>query len=148
MKVILQNDVRDLGKVGDLVNVATGYARNFLFPRQLAAPATTKRMKEMEHYQKIAESKKAKVHAEKEELAKALNGVTVDFKRSAGEEDKLFGSVTTSEIAEVLKVKGFVIDKRDLSVEEAIKVLGQHKAVYKIGEGLQAEIKVNVEREG
>lgn len=147
MKVILQNDVRDLGKVGEIVNVATGYARNFLFPRQLAAPATAKRVKEVEHYTKVAEAKRAKVQAAKEEMLKSINGTTVDFTRSAGEEDKLFGSVTTACIAEALKEKGFEVDKRDLSLEEAIKVLGQHKAIYKVGEGLQAEIKVNVERE-
>ena len=147
MKVILQNDVRDLGTVGDVVNVATGYARNYLFPRNLAAPATSKKMKEVEHYQKIAEAKKAKVRAAKEELIKTLSGVTVDFTRSAGEEDKLFGSVTNNDIAEALATKGFKVDKRDISLEEPIKVLGQHKAVYKIGEGLEAEIKVNVERD-
>lgn len=147
MKVILQNDVRDLGKVGDIVNVATGYARNFLFPRQLAAPATAKRVKEVEHYQRVADAKKAKVQASKEEFVKNINGTTVDFTRAAGEEDKLFGSVTTACIADALKEKGFDVDKRDISLEEQIKVLGQHKAVYKIGEGLEAEIKVNVERE-
>lgn len=147
MKVILQNDVRDLGKVGEIVNVATGYARNYLFPRQLAAPATSKRVKEVEHYQKVAEAKKAKVKAAQEELIKQIDGTTVDFKRSAGDEDKLFGSVTTTDIADALKAKGFSIDKRDLSTEDAIKVLGQHKATYRLSEGLVAEIKVNVERE-
>ena len=147
MKVILQNDVRDLGKVGDIVNVSNGYARNFLFPKQLAAPATDKRVKQVEHFQRVAESKKAKVQAAKEEMLSKMNGTTLTFTKAAGDEDKLFGSVTTGEIATALAEQGFSVDKRDLVLDEQIKVLGQHKVVYKIGEGLSAEIKVNVEKE-
>ena len=147
MKVILQNDVRDLGKVGDIVNVATGYARNYLFPQNLAAPATDKRVKQVEHFQRVAEAKKAKVLAAKEEMIQKMNGITLTFTKAAGDEDKLFGSVTTGEIAAALNDQGYVVDKRDLEVEDQIKVLGQHKVVYKIGEGLSAEIKINVEKE-
>lgn len=147
MKVILQNDVRDLGKVGDIVNVANGYARNYLFPKQLAAPATEKRVKQVEHFQRVAEAKKAKVLAAKKQMIQEISGLTLSFVKAAGDEDKLFGSVTTSEIAEALRAKGFEVDKRDLILEEPIKVLGQHKLVYRIGEGLQAEIKISVEKE-
>ena len=76
-----------------------------------------------------------------------MNGITLTFTKAAGDEDKLFGSVTTGEIAAALNDQGYVVDKRDLEVEDQIKVLGQHKAVYKIGEGLSAEIKINVEKE-
>ncbi|MFK8137358.1 MAG: 50S ribosomal protein L9 [Bdellovibrionales bacterium] len=146
MKVILQNDVRDLGSCGDIVNVSTGYARNFLFPKQLAAPATDKKVEELKHFQAIADKRKAKVEADKKSLVEKLNGATVSFTMAAGEEDKLFGSVTTSDVADELKKQGFEIDKRDLSIEDAIKVLGQHKATFRLGEGLSADIKVNVEK--
>lgn len=146
MKVILQNDVRDLGSVGDVVNVAAGYARNFLFPRQLAAPATEKRMKELAHFQKLAEKKKVKIETEKKSLVEKINGTTVSFERKAGDEDKLFGSVTNADIAAELVKAGFAVDKRDIVIADPIKVLGQHKAVYHLSADLEAEIKVNVER--
>jgi large subunit ribosomal protein L9 len=146
MKVILKNDVKNLGKVGDLVSVAEGYARNFLFPRQLAIQATEKRQKEMAHLTKMAEAKKKKAHAQKKEQVSKLSGITLSFKRAAGDTDKLFGTVTNSEIAQALNQQSFEVDRRDVHIEEPIKLLGQHKAVVKLGEGLSAEIKISVER--
>jgi large subunit ribosomal protein L9 len=146
MKVILQSDVKDLGKVGQVVSVAQGYARNFLFPRKLAVEATEKRMKEWNHLQKVAEIKKKKAQSERQTLIEKLKGVTVTFKLQASEDDKLFGSVGAIEVSKQLSEQGFEIDKRDIQIEEAIKVLGQHKAVISLGEGLEAEISVAVER--
>lgn len=146
MKVILQKDVKNLGKVGDLVNVSTGYARNYLFPRQLANEATEKRVKEFNHLKQVAELKKKKVVAERQELVKKLQGVTIVFKASAGETDKLFGAVTNNDISNELEKSGFSIDRRDIHLEEPIKMLGQHKAIVKMGEGLEAELTVSVER--
>lgn len=146
MKVILQKDVKDLGKVGELVSVKEGFARNFLFPRKLAAEATEKRVKELEHLNRVADAKRKKAVAERQELLGKVNGTSLTFKVPAGDGDKLFGSVTTSEISRELEKKGFSIDRRDIHLEEQIKVLGTHRALIKMGEGLQATVQVVVER--
>lgn len=145
MKVVLKKDVKDLGKVGDLVNVSNGYARNFLFPRMLAEEATEKRVKETRHIQQMIEAKKKKAVAERKAVADKLSGVTVKFEATAGESDKLFGSITNIDISNELEKQGFSIDRRDIEIEP-IKMLGQHKAVIKMGEGLDAEIAVQVDR--
>lgn len=147
MKVILTNDVKNVGKVGELVRVAAGYARNFLFPRKLAVEATEKRQKELNHLVAMADRKKQKaVAARKETLAK-LADVTVSFKVPVGENDKLFGSVTTLDIAQKLEELGFSIDKRDIHLEEPIRHLGQFSAQVKFGDKLETNIKVAVERQ-
>lgn len=146
MKVILQKDVKDVGRVGELVNVSEGFARNFLFPRKLAAEATEKRVKEYEHLKRVAEAKKKKALAERQELLNKINGTTVTFKLAAGETDKLFGTVTTTDISKELQKAGFSVDRRDIVLEEPIKVLGQHKAVVRYAEGLEAKIQIAVER--
>jgi large subunit ribosomal protein L9 len=146
MKVILQKDVKNLGKVGDLVSVSAGFARNYLFPRALAAEATEKRIKEFEHLKKVAEVKKKKAVAERQELIKKLQGVQLTIKASAGETDKLFGAVTSHDISNELEKSGFSVDRRDIVLEEPIKMLGQHKALVKLGEGIEAEVAVSVER--
>lgn len=146
MKVILQKDVKNLGKIGDLVNVSNGYARNYLFPRQMAQEATEKRVKEFAHLKAVAEVKKKKAVAERQELVKKLEGVTVSFKVAAGENEKLFGTVTNNDISNELEKHGFSIDRRDIHLEEHIKMLGQHKAIVKLGDGLEASVTVAVER--
>lgn len=146
MKVILQKDVKDVGRVGELVNVSEGFARNFLFPRKLAAEATEKRVKEYEHLKRVAETKKKKAMAERQELLNKINGTTVKFKLAAGETDKLFGTVTTTDISKELQKMGFSVDRRDIVLEEPIKILGQHKALVKYSEGLEAKIQIAVER--
>ena len=146
MKVILQKDVKDLGKVGDLVNVAAGFARNFLFPRKLAQVATETREKEWAHLQKVAEGKKKKAVAERAELLNKIKGTALVFKLSAGEKDKLFGSVTNADISKKLEDNGYSVDRRDIHLEEPIRVLGQHKAVIRLGEGLETEIAIAVEK--
>jgi len=146
MKVVLQKDVKDLGKVGDAVNVKAGFARNFLFPRKLAVEATEKRIKQWQHLKQVAESKKKKANIDRKELIEKINGKSVSFKRAAGKTDKLFGSVTSHEISTELEKLGFSVDRKDIQIEEVIKVLGQHKVFVKLGEDLVAEIAVSVER--
>lgn len=146
MKVILQKDVKDLGKVGDLVNVSEGFARNLLFPRKLALEATEKRENEYNHLKRVAESKKKKALAERQETLNKIKGTTVAFKLNAGDNDKLFGTVTTSDISKGLEKLGFSIDRKDIHLEEPIKVLGTHKATIRYAEGLEAAIQVAVER--
>lgn len=146
MKVILQKDVKDIGKVGDLVNVSEGFARNFLFPRKMAAEATEKRVKEWEHLQRVATVKKKKAVTERQAVLSKINGTAVKFKMSAAETDKIFGSVTTTDVSKELEKLGHQVDRRDIHLEEQIKVLGTHKATIKMGEGLEAQIQIVVER--
>lgn len=146
MKVILQQDVKEVGKVGDLVNVSEGFARNFLFPRKLASEATEKRIKELEHLKRVADVKKKKAQAERQAQLDKVNGTTVTFKVAAGESDKLFGTVTTTDISKELSKLGHNFDRRDIHLEEPIKLLGLHKATIKFAEGLVATISISVER--
>jgi large subunit ribosomal protein L9 len=146
MKVILQKDVKNLGKVGELVNVTNGFARNYLFPRKLAQEATEKRVKEFAHLKKVAEVKKKKAVAERQELIKKIQGVAIVIKATAGESDKLFGAVTNNDISNELEKQGYSIDRRDIVLDEPIRMLGQHKAIVKLGEGLEAELAIAVER--
>lgn len=147
MKVILQKDVKDLGKVGDLVNVSSGYARNFLFPRQLAIGATESKEVEWNHLKKVAEIKKKKAVAGRQEVISKMQGLTLNFKlEAAADSEKLFGSVTTMDISKQLAANGYDIDRRDIHLEEPIKLLGQHKASVRMGEGLEAEITIVVEK--
>jgi len=147
MKVILNSDVKDVGKVGDVVNVSAGFARNFLFPRKLAEEASEHKAKQWEHLKSVAEAKKKKAIEERRGLLNKINGTSVKFKASsAADSDKIFGSITTSEISRELGKSGFSIDRRDIHLEEPIKVLGTHKASIKLGEGLEATVQVVVER--
>lgn len=146
MKVILKQDIKDVGKVGEMVNVAAGYARNFLFPRKLAAEATEKRVREFEHWKRVSESRQKKAMADRKAMLDKIATIPLVFQLNAGEEDKLFGSVTNKDISDAFEKHGFIVDKRDIVLEEPIKVLGQHKATIKMGEGLEQEVAITVER--
>ena len=147
MKVILQKDVKDLGKVGEVVSVKQGFARNFLFPRRLAEVATEDRMKEWQHLQRVAEVKQKKAEEERKSVADKVNGITITFKRQAGDNDKLFGSVTTHDISLALAEQGFEIDRKDVKMDDVIKQLGQHRAEIVWSENTKAEISISVEKE-
>ena len=147
MKVILQKDVKDLGKVGDMVNVKEGYARNFLFPRKLALVATENKLTEWTHLKKVSEIKKKKAVVGRQEIINKMQGLTLNFKlEAATESEKLFGSVTTMDISKELEKHKYQIDRRDIHLAEPIKQLGQHKAFVRMGEGLEAELTVVVEK--
>jgi large subunit ribosomal protein L9 len=146
MKVILAKDVKDVGKTGEVVTVSAGFARNFLFPRKLASEATEKRVQEWEHLKRVAEAKKKKAVAERQALLKKMNGAAVKFKAAAGDSDKLFGTITTTDISRELDKLGFSVDRRDIHLEEPIKLLGNHKATIRMGEGLETDVQVVVER--
>lgn len=147
MQVILKKEVKDLGKVGDLVNVANGFARNFLFPRDLAVVATEDKMKEFQHWQRMAVSRKKQDLSDKKVLVETLANLSIVFKATAGgETDKLFGSITTKDISDELEKMGHTVDKKDITLVEAIRMLGQHKAIIKFGEGVEGEITITVER--
>jgi large subunit ribosomal protein L9 len=147
MKVILQKDVKDLGKIGDLVTVSAGFARNLLFPRKLAVEATEKRVSEWNHLKRVAESKKKKALVERQAVLDKIKGTTVSFKLNAGDNEKLFGTVTTSDISKALETLGFSIDRKDIVLAEPIKLLGTHKATIKFAEGMETFIQVAVEKQ-
>lgn len=142
MKVILSQDVPNLGKLGATVSVAEGYARNYLLPRKLAVNVDSGSAKQIEHEMRIIRRKEEKQRAEMTELAKKLGGVTVEIKARAGEEEKIFGSVTTPQIAEKLAELGYAIDKKSIVLEEPIKSLGIFTVPVKLSGGIEASVKV------
>ena len=149
MKILLREDVKNVGKVGDIVDVRSGYARNFLLPKKLAIEATDKRVKEWNHWQAVSNKKKLKMVEKRKEILKKMEDVTVTFKRQASTKaDKIFGSVTTIDVATELEKLGYVVDRRDVVLEGPIKELGQFKALIRFGDNLETHIKVCVEREG
>ena len=147
MKVVLQEDVKDLGKVGDICNVSAGFARNFLFPRKMAVEATPSKVKEYQHLQKIAGIKKEKMKAVRQQLLDKLSQTELVFKMDASEDsEKLFGSITSADISQKLHEMEMTVDRRDIFIEDPIRTLGEHKVAVKLGEGLQGEIKILVEK--
>jgi large subunit ribosomal protein L9 len=147
MKVILQKDIHNLGDAGDVKTVADGYARNFLLPKKLVIPYNESSKKAIDHQNQVIKVKKEKRRKESEKTAQAFNGLAITIKAKVGEEDKLFGSITTLDIAKKLKEAGFDIDKRRIHLDEQIKTLGEHTVGIKLEEGLTAQVKVIVEKE-
>jgi large subunit ribosomal protein L9 len=147
MKLILREDVENLGKGGDLVDVKPGYGRNFLLPRGLAVVANTKNVRELEHQRSVASAKAAKLKASAEAVAKRLAETPVVLKRKAGEQDKLFGSVTASDIAEALAARGLQLDRRSIDLAEPIKSLGEFEVPVKLHHEVVGRAKVKVEAE-
>jgi large subunit ribosomal protein L9 len=147
MKVILRQDYEQLGKIGDLVDVKDGYARNYLIPRNIAYQATPSslRMLEEEKKQSAKRTEKEKVDAEK--TAQELAKLSITIKMKVGEEDKLFGSVTSQMIAEAVQEKGVTLDKRQIELDDSIKSLGIYDVKVKLTGGVAGIIKVWVVRE-
>ena len=142
MKVILSEDVANLGKMGATVTVAEGYARNFLLPRKLAVRADSGSAKQIDHEMRVIKRREEKVRAVLTEQAKKLEGITIEIKARAGEEDKIFGSVTTAHIAEKLAEAGHTIDRKAVHLEEPIKSLGIFGVPVRLATGIEATIKV------
>jgi large subunit ribosomal protein L9 len=147
MKLILREDVENLGKGGELVDVKPGYGRNFLLPRGLAVPANPKNVRELEHQKKIAEAKAAKLRASAEAVAKRLADTPVTLKRKVGEQDKLYGSVTALDIVEALAARGLQLDRRTIDLPEPIKTLGDFDVPVKLHREVIGKAKVKVEAE-
>lgn len=142
LKVILCDDVDNVGNMGETVRVAPGYARNFLLPRKLAVLAESASAKQIEHELKIIKKREDKKRASLRDVAKVLETVTVDIQVRAGEGDKLFGSVTNGNISERLAELGHTVDKKSIKLEEPIKHLGIFMVPVKLGVGVEAQIKV------
>jgi large subunit ribosomal protein L9 len=146
-KVILQEDIDKLGHRGDVVTVKPGYARNFLLPKKLAIEATTGNMKALERIRGALAKKTATELDAAQKQAAALDGVELKFTRKTGENDQLFGSVTSGDIAEALEAQGFKIDKRQVQLHDPLKALGEVPVKIKVFRDVVAEIKVTVAKE-
>lgn len=147
MKVILQKDVPNLGDAGDIKDVADGYARNYLIPRNLVLIANDSSKKAMEHQKKLIKIKKEKRKKDSEKILDKISGLELTIKAQVGEEGKLFGSITSMDIAKELNSQGFTIDKRKIQLENPIKQEGEYEVSIKLDEGLIAQVKVIVAKE-
>ena len=147
MEVILRQDVEKLGSRGQMVKVASGYARNFLLPNKIAVPATDANRKIVEQERQAHVRKEAKQKGEAEVLANMVNGVSLTIAQKAGENDQLFGSVTSKDIAEGLAAQHFEIDRRKIQMDEPIKQLGDYKIPVRLHKDVTAEIAVHVVKE-
>lgn len=144
MKVILKEDVKNLGAIGSVVNVADGYARNYLIPKSLAVEANVKSIKALEHDKRKIEERARKIRNEAKGLSERLASTTITLSAKAGEEEKLFGSITTMDIAEALKKEGFDIDRKRIMLDEPIKRLGSYTVDVKLHPDVVSPLNVHV----
>jgi len=145
MKVILQADVKGTGKKGQILEVADGYARNFLFPKKLAIEATTGNIQDISHKKALEERRKVKEKEDALQLGNKLNAFQIEVKTKTGEGGRLFGSVTNKEIADALKKQhGVEVDKRKLDIKDPIKALGSYEVNVKIHPEVTAKLQVHV----
>jgi large subunit ribosomal protein L9 len=147
MEVILREDIEKLGSRGQLVKVAPGFARNYLLPKRLAVAATEANKKIVEQERQAALRREAKEAGEAQELAKLLSAVVITIAQKAGENDQLFGSVTSSDIAARLEDQKFHIDRKKIVLHDPIKQLGEHSVTIKLHREVSVDIKVNVVKE-
>jgi large subunit ribosomal protein L9 len=147
MQIILQEDVEKLGTRGEVVEVAPGYARNYLLPHKLALEASPANIKRLEKIRITLSKRTATEKDAAEQQAALLNNVTLKFSRKAGETDQLFGSVTSGDVSEALKAQGFEVDKRRIALDEPIKSLGESLVTVKLVHGVTAQLKVVVEKD-
>jgi len=147
MQIILQEDIDKLGHRGDVVTVKPGYARNYLLPRSLAIEATPGNMKALERIRTALAKKTATELEAATKQADLLAGVSLSFKRKTGENDQMFGSVTTADISEALAAQGFKIDKRQVQLADPIKAIGEHDVTIKVFRDVAAHVKAVVEKE-
>jgi large subunit ribosomal protein L9 len=147
MKVILREDVHNLGKSGELVSVKDGFGRNFLLPRKMAVMANVQNVRQLEHEKGVIQARQAKLKAGAEDQAKKIGGVQIKLARKVGEQDKLFGSVTALDIAEALAAAGQKIDRRNIHLPEPIKALGTFDVDVRLHHDVHTKIKVEVVKE-
>ena len=147
MEVILREDIDKLGSRGEIVRVAPGYARNFLLPRRMAVPATEANKKIVEQERQAHLRREAQVQADAQDLAKMMVAVEVSISQKAGENDRLFGSVTAADIAAALEKQGFMIDRKKIQLAEPIKTLGDFKVNLRLHREVSIEIPIHVVRE-
>ncbi len=148
IQVILREDVHALGDAGDIVSVKPGYARNFLVPEGKALLATAERVNEVEHQKRVISEKNAKELKDLESVKAKLQGIVLEIEAQAGDEGKLFGSVTAQNLAERLADKGLSVDRRKIVLNEPIKTLGEHTVSIRLRSDVVAEFKVTVKSAG
>jgi large subunit ribosomal protein L9 len=147
VQVILRDDVPNLGKIGDVVRVKPGYARNFLLPRGLAIEANPKNLRVLEHQKRVIAAKAEREHKSAEASAKRLDGVKLSVRARAGEEGRLFGSVTNMDVERLLAEKGFHVDRRRIDLAEPIKQLGTYPIIVQIGRAVRVTVELTIEPE-
>lgn len=147
MKIILRQDYENLGNAGDVVKVKPGFARNYLLPKKIAYPAQPNYLRMIEEEKRQKEQRQRKEKKMAEAVAEKLSAVSVTISVSVGEEDKMFGSVTSQDIADELAKQGYEIDRRKIVLEEPIKALGIHQVPIKLYTGVEANVKVWVVKE-
>jgi len=148
MEVILKEDIATLGKIGEIVRVRDGYARNYLLPRGLVLEANKRNLKTFEHQKKIVADQKQKITRHATVVGDQLSGVSLLIPMKVGEEGKLFGSVTTMQIEKALKAKGLNVDRRKIHLEAPIKVAGDYEVAVRLSADLTVPLKVSVVAEG
>ena len=142
MKVILNHDVNALGAIGEVVNVRDGFARNFLLPRGLAIPANEENAAQLAHQKRVLDKKRAKLLAEAKGVATMIEKTSVTVAKQVGEDERIFGSVTTGELEELLSQEGIKVSKKDISLSEEIKKVGVYTAQVKLHSEVVAKFKV------
>ncbi len=147
MKVILTESVESIGQIGDVVNVAPGYARNFLFPKRLAMVATGGNVRELEHKKRLIAQKREKQRQEMLSYAEKLKSVTLSMRRKVSEENKLYGSVSVADVAKALEEQGFEAARKDIVLEQPIKHLGEFSVTVRVGPQVSATVRVVIEKE-
>ncbi|MBM3284713.1 MAG: 50S ribosomal protein L9, partial [Candidatus Aminicenantes bacterium] len=147
MKVILKQDVENLGRKGDIVNVKAGYGRNYLIPRKMALEVTSSNLRMVEMERRALKKKLEKERLSYQELVQKLNALSLTFSRKAGEKDLIFGSVSVGDIREALTERGFDIEKRKIILEEPIKRLGNYVVPVRVSPDDRAELKIEVRKE-
>lgn len=147
MKVILCEDVDNLGPIGETVNVAPGYARNFLLPRRLAVVADSASAKQIEHEMRIIRKREVKQNAELAKVANTLNGLKLEFTAKASAEGKLFGSITNHHIADKLKEAGHDVNRKRIHLGEPLKTLGDHSVAVRFSREVEVSITVTINAE-
>ena len=148
MEVILKEDIVNVGKIGEVVRVRDGYARNYLLPRGLVLVANKKNLKTFEHQKKIVADQKQKIIRQAQTVGDQLAGVALVITMKAGEEGRLFGSVTNMQIEKALKAKGLNVDRRKIHLEEPIKSVGEYEIPIRLAADLTVSLKLSVVAEG
>ncbi len=144
MRVILREDVHKLGRSGEIVTVKDGFARNYLLPRKIAVPANEKNVRQVEHDKAVISARQAKLKGGAQEQATKLEALSVKISRKVGQQEKLYGSVTALDIAEVLGSQGYKVDRRSIHLPEPIKALGLHQVELRLHRDVIAKINVEV----
>ncbi len=144
LEVILRKDVQNLGRAGDVVKVRPGYGRNFLIPRGLALAATRGNIAQLDHQKRLIAAEQARILAEHKAMAQKLKGVTVSIARKKGQDNKLFGSVSSKDIAEALAMQNITVDRKLIKLDEAFKSIGTYEVAIRFSGDISESIRVNV----